>query len=67
MFTDSECIHWPYSTYTVYCVMTHLSSDNGGRYAYDQQPSVSRWNMEKLAEALAPYLTSDRVKEGLEQ
>lgn len=29
-------------------------SDHEGRYSYDQQPEICRWNLKKLAEALAP-------------
>ncbi|KAM8779441.1 protein adenylyltransferase SelO, mitochondrial [Rhynchonycteris naso] len=32
------------------------ASDNAGRYAYSKQPEVCKWNLEKLAEALAPEL-----------
>ena len=27
-------------------------SDDGGRYAFNKQPEICRWNLEKLAEAL---------------
>uniref|UniRef100_UPI00358FB6D1 protein adenylyltransferase SelO, mitochondrial n=1 Tax=Myxine glutinosa TaxID=7769 RepID=UPI00358FB6D1 len=36
------------------------SSDDGGRYAYSQQPEICRWNLARLAEALAPELPSER-------
>lgn len=40
--------------------------DDRGRYAYDQQPAICRWNLRKLAEALAPNgLSEDMIKEGL--
>uniref|UniRef100_G3TG17 Selenoprotein O n=1 Tax=Loxodonta africana TaxID=9785 RepID=G3TG17_LOXAF len=32
------------------------ASDSGGRYAYSKQPEVCKWNLQKLAEALAPEL-----------
>ncbi|XP_012412039.1 protein adenylyltransferase SelO, mitochondrial [Trichechus manatus latirostris] len=32
------------------------ASDSGGRYAYGRQPEVCKWNLQKLAEALAPEL-----------
>ncbi|XP_055336014.1 protein adenylyltransferase SelO, mitochondrial-like [Paramacrobiotus metropolitanus] len=32
------------------------SSDDGGRYAYNKQPEICRWNCGKLAEALQPLL-----------
>ncbi|CAM4476943.1 unnamed protein product [Lepidochelys olivacea] len=31
-------------------------SDNGGRYAYNKQPEICKWNLGKLAEALVPEL-----------
>jgi uncharacterized protein YdiU (UPF0061 family) len=36
-------------------------SDHSGRYAYERQPAVCRWNLEKLAEALGPLLPADRA------
>jgi len=35
------------------------SIDAGGRYAYGQQPSIARWNLARLAEAMLPLLDSD--------
>ncbi|XP_023443062.2 protein adenylyltransferase SelO, mitochondrial [Dasypus novemcinctus] len=32
------------------------ASDGAGRYAFSKQPEVCRWNLQKLAEALAPEL-----------
>ncbi|KAF2414290.1 hypothetical protein B1729_05440 [Microbacterium sp. B35-04] len=38
----------------------HFSSiDREGRYAYDRQPSIMRWNLERLGEALSPLLAAD--------
>ncbi|XP_024137094.1 selenoprotein O1 [Oryzias melastigma] len=37
------------------------ASDNSGRYSYQAQPAVCRWNLVKLAEALAPELPPDRA------
>ncbi|GCC33996.1 hypothetical protein chiPu_0012469 [Chiloscyllium punctatum] len=31
-------------------------SDNRGRYAYNRQPEICKWNLSKLAEALVPEL-----------
>lgn len=31
-------------------------SDNAGRYAYNKQPEICKWNLGKLAEALVPEL-----------
>ena len=39
---------------------TVLSSiDQAGRYAYGNQPSVARWNLVRLAEAMLPLLAED--------
>lgn len=38
----------------------HFSSiDRLGRYAYDRQPAITRWNLERLGEAFAPLLDDD--------
>ena len=51
-------VHYQYSLFSL---------DNQGRYAYDLQPEICRWNLKKLAEALIPNgLTEDKIKEGLE-
>ncbi|XP_036614829.1 protein adenylyltransferase SelO, mitochondrial isoform X2 [Trichosurus vulpecula] len=42
------------------------SSDTSGRYAYNKQPEVCKWNLQKLAEALVPELpleVSERILE----
>ncbi|CAN0424981.1 unnamed protein product [Ascophyllum nodosum] len=31
-------------------------SDPGGRYSYERQPAICKWNLERFAEALAPAL-----------
>ncbi|XP_061826085.1 selenoprotein O1 isoform X2 [Nerophis lumbriciformis] len=38
------------------------ASDNSGRYSYEAQPAICRWNLIKLAEALDPELPPDRAK-----
>uniref|UniRef100_A0A3Q1IW04 Selenoprotein O n=1 Tax=Anabas testudineus TaxID=64144 RepID=A0A3Q1IW04_ANATE len=38
------------------------ASDNSGRYSYQAQPAICKWNLVKLAEALAPELPPDRAK-----
>ncbi|CAF1394016.1 unnamed protein product, partial [Didymodactylos carnosus] len=38
-------------------------SDDNGRYSYKQQPSICRWNCEKLAEALSPVMPLDKAKQ----
>ena len=35
------------------------SIDHGGRYAYGNQPSIARWNLARLAEALLPLMADD--------
>lgn len=36
--------------------------DMGGRYAFDQQPRVARWNLARLAESLLPLINEDQDK-----
>ncbi|CAL8358054.1 unnamed protein product [Lota lota] len=43
------------------------ASDNSGRYSYQAQPAICRWNLGKLAEALAPELPPDRAMAVLEE
>ncbi len=38
------------------------SIDEGGRYAYVNQPSIANWNLARLAEALLPLLGEDQDK-----
>ena len=40
-------------------------SDDAGRYSFQAQPEMCRWNCEKLAEALAPVLTPSRARNEL--
>ena len=35
------------------------SIDHGGRYAYDNQPSIAQWNLARLAEAMLPLFDPD--------
>jgi uncharacterized protein YdiU (UPF0061 family) len=35
------------------------SIDRQGRYAYDRQPQIARWNLARLAEAMLPLLHAD--------
>ncbi|XP_068612965.1 protein adenylyltransferase SelO-1, mitochondrial-like isoform X2 [Brachionichthys hirsutus] len=37
------------------------ASDNNGRYSYQAQPAICRWNLVKLAEALAPEVPPERA------
>ncbi|XP_019749594.1 selenoprotein O1 [Hippocampus comes] len=43
------------------------ASDNSGRYSYQAQPAICRWNLVKLAEALDPELPPDRAKAVMEE
>jgi serine/tyrosine/threonine adenylyltransferase len=36
------------------------SIDRGGRYAFANQPAITRWNLARLAETLLPLLDDDR-------
>ena len=36
------------------------SIDHHGRYAYDQQPQIARWNLARLAESLLPLFHPDQ-------
>lgn len=36
-------------------------ADDGGRYAYDQQPDICKWNLQKLTEALAPLISKEEA------
>lgn len=38
------------------------ASDNSGRYSYQAQPAICRWNLVKLAEALAPELPPEKAE-----
>ncbi|KPJ03867.1 Selenoprotein O [Papilio xuthus] len=42
------------------------TSDDAGRYAFNKQPEILVWNLEKFAEALEPILSDDekqRIKD----
>ncbi|KAG2469110.1 SELO protein, partial [Polypterus senegalus] len=43
------------------------ASDTGGRYSYRAQPSVCRWNLLKLAEALVPDLPLEASRAVLDE
>ena len=40
----------------------YSSIDEGGRYAYGNQPVVAQWNLARLAEALLPLIDEDQDK-----
>ena len=41
---------------------TFSSIDEGGRYAYGNQPQITEWNLARLAEALLPLLHDDEAE-----
>ena len=41
-------------------------SDNSGRYSYRQQPTICKWNLERLAEAFHPILSTKEAEEILQ-
>lgn len=46
---------------------TPNTTDQGGRYAYAQQPGVAQWNLTRLAEALLPLVNRpDELESGLD-
>ena len=45
------------------CVFSSI--DRNGRYAWDQQPAVARWNLARLAESLLPLLSVDEANAAL--
>ena len=38
------------------------SIDHYGRYAYNNQPNIARWNLERFAESLLPLINEDKKK-----
>ncbi|WP_107851016.1 protein adenylyltransferase SelO [Oceanimonas marisflavi] len=40
-------------------------SDPAGRYAYDQQPAVGLWNLQRLAQALSGHIELDVLQQSL--
>jgi len=41
-------------------------SDYSGRYAFDNQPAVGLWNLNRLAQALTPLLDAEALQAGLQ-
>ncbi len=41
---------------------TFSSIDRGGRYAFDRQPAIARWNMVRFGETLLPLLAGDEAE-----
>lgn len=42
-------------------------TDSGGRYSYDNQPRIGYWNLERLAHALSPLVTTEKLQNELEK
>jgi uncharacterized protein YdiU (UPF0061 family) len=42
------------------------SIDQGGRYAYGNQPQIALWNLTRLAESLLVLVSKDELEKGLE-
>jgi len=42
-------------------------SDESGRYSYENQPNIGKWNLNKLAEALQSHLPVEKMKEFVSQ
>lgn len=42
-------------------------SDYQGRYAFDNQPGVGLWNLQRLAQTLSPFIDVDALNSGLER
>jgi uncharacterized protein YdiU (UPF0061 family) len=40
-------------------------SDGGARYNYVQQPAICRWNLERFADVLSPFLLANHVQDAL--
>nr|WP_234977426.1 YdiU family protein [Ferrimonas marina] len=40
-------------------------SDHTGRYAFDQQPGIGLWNLNKLALTLTPFLSETQLRDAL--
>jgi len=41
-------------------------SDHQGRYAFDNQPAVGLWNLQRLAQSLSPFIDVDVLNETLD-
>lgn len=42
-------------------------TDTGGRYSYDNQPRIGYWNLERLAHALSPLVSAEKLQGELEK
>ena len=41
-------------------------SDHQGRYAFDNQPAVGLWNLQRLAQSLSPFIAVDKLNAALD-
>ncbi len=41
-------------------------TDHQGRYAFDNQPAVGLWNLQRLAQSLSPFISLESLNQGLE-
>ncbi len=74
MNTDNMCITGTTFDYGPYGFMdrfvpNHTSnhSDTHRRYAYNQQPEIGFWNLNKLAETLSPLIDTEILEEEMKQ
>lgn len=42
-------------------------TDHEGRYSYDNQPRIGYWNLTRLAHALSPLVTAEKLEKELEE
>ncbi|MZH41262.1 MAG: YdiU family protein, partial [Nitrospinae bacterium] len=74
MNTDNMCITGTTFDYGPYGFLdrfvpnhTPNQSDTNGRYAYNQQPEIGFWNLNKLAETLIPLISAENLEEEMKQ
>lgn len=74
MNTDNMSIHGITFDYGPYAFIDNFKSnavfnhsDEGGRYAFDQQPGVALWNLNALAHSFTPYLAVEEIRQALTQ
>ena len=48
--------------FTTDCFGCTICPDDGGRYSYQKQPEMCKWNCMKLAEALSPIVPMEEMK-----
>lgn len=74
MNTDNMSIHGITFDYGPYAFLDDFQSDyicnhtdQGGRYAFDQQPGVALWNLNALGHSFKHYLSSEEIAAALGQ